>query len=205
MTFLEIVNSMLGRFSESERPNAELWVNLIYGEIWAMESWDFRDAEDDVTVTTGSTVLSGMTADVDDVRGIWNALGERLQPMRARQWNDLYRSMEIDGTTGTPEAYKLVNGIVSVGPPSSETSTDYRMLYRKGFTALVADTDVPALPVAFHWLLSAGALATGQSHNQDPTAALSDPIVARGIEAMRRDFLTDIEIPGEQWGAAAWP
>lgn len=93
-----------------------------------------------------------------------------------------------------------MDGAVSVGPPSNKTSTAYLLEHLRKPILLANDADVPALPTEFHWLLPEMASAIGQRHNQDPTAVLRDATVAPALEAMRRDYLSDAETTGEQWG-----
>lgn len=199
MTFLELQNAVLARFEQSERDNVKRWLNLFYGQVWALERWSFRLGQAYVSVTPGSTAIGLLPDDTGQVTGLLNGRGERLTPLPPDVWNDLYRAMALQAQTGLPEAYTIINGVPQVGPPSSEDSTSYRLEYFKRLTQLAEDDDEPATPDEFDWMLVAGASAIGQTHTQDPTAALQDPVILRALDSMRRDFLTDLRV-SEQWG-----
>jgi hypothetical protein len=70
--------------------------------------------------------------------------------------------------------------------------------------SLSADTDVPAIPFEFHQLLVFGALAIGQSMDNDYSLYLSDDRVQQGLDAMRRRYLVDQRGQLEQWGSYAY-
>lgn len=205
MNFLELQDSVLERFESSFREDAKRWLNLFYGTVWGLERWTFREAEAYVTVTSGSSAVTDLPLDVGPIDDFLDIYGEPLVALPRRQWNRNYRYMVLNGQTGWPEAYTVVNGAISVGPPSNTTSSSFRLEYWKRLTQLVDDDDEAQTPDEFDWLLVAGAMQIGQGHTQDPTAVFQDEAIARGIESLRRDFLSDIRTE-EQWGKlrAGW-
>jgi hypothetical protein len=201
VTFLELQNAVLERFSDANaRPNAKRWINLFGAALYHLESWTFRLATDDVTTAVASIDVTGEVADIDEVIGVWSHVGDRLRPLSPGTFYENYQPGVAVGESGTPEAYTVLDGQLQVGPAASEVAT-YRLLYMRRWTELVEDTDVPDFPAGFHWMLAAGAMAVGQAHSQDPMAALLDPVVSNGVQALRQDYLSDVREVGEQWAA----
>jgi hypothetical protein len=201
MDFMAMQDAVLERFDQDHRADAKQWINLIGAEVYELERWTFRWGTDDFDVTVGSMDTTGEASDIGEVQAVWNSRGAPLVALPVAGFYMNYKPMSVLGQTGLPEAYTVFNGQIQVGPPSGEAAT-YSMLHLRRWTPLVNDTDEPALPSSYHWILVAGASAIGQASKNDPTAALNDPVVARGLEGLRAEYLDDIATV-EQWGAYA--
>lgn len=177
------------RFDESQRGDVQTWINATYWRAWTLEEWTFRYATDAVTVTAGSTAVSGLAADVAIVRSFQRGDGESIDSMEPTDFQRLYNDPRVT-VTGLPEAYTIINGSVFVGPASSETATDYLIVYEKEYTALSADIDIPALPTGCHEdVLVFGAIARGLKTENDFTWQFFQQTADDGIDTLRRGYL----------------
>ncbi len=198
MTFKEIQDAVLSdRFDESQRGDAKHWVNHRYAWIWALEEWNFQYGTDDVTVTSGSQAVTGVTSDLAAVLTLQRSDGTPLVPLSPA---DFYGHYYGSTQTGSPEAFTVVNGAVMVGPTSNETATTYRLVYEKEPTLLVADNDVPAIPAGFHFALVHGGAAEGLKLQNDPTFQAFEQDFQASITAMRRKYLSNVRGTHEQFG-----
>src|SRR5438309_566715 len=131
MTFLQIRQAILtDRFDPSQDGDCKNWVNDAYGYIWGLEEWTFRYATSLVSVTTGSKTVGGLPTDLSVVRSFQRGDGTPLDSLDPVSFDRLYYDARTTWT-GLPEAYKNVNGVLSVGPASSETASDYNLIYEK--------------------------------------------------------------------------
>jgi hypothetical protein len=192
MTFLELQKAVMGtRFDESQRGDIKTWINATYWRAWTLEEWTFRNATDTVSVTAGSTAVSGLASDVLIVRSFQRGDGEDLTSLEPPDWQRLYNDPR-SVVTGLPEAYTVINGAVSVGPASSESASDYLIVYEKEYTALSADADVPALPAGCHEdVLVFGAIARGLKTENDFTWQFFQQTSDDAIDTLRRGYLRD--------------
>lgn len=203
MNFGELQDAVLERFSESERPKAKQWINLFGPMLYYAEDWEWRFAQTGLDIFTDSFAAGGEPDNIGRIIDVWNAQGEPLTAMPPRDFFRAYGGFAVAGVSGKPESYTAFNSNVYIGPASSETA-QYFCVYWLRWVDLLDDDEEPDLPSSFHWLLAAGALAIGQAAVQDPTAAMQDPVVARGLETMRREYLSDVPHANESWPRAAW-
>lgn len=199
MTYRELVDGVLERFDETTRTDAKRWVNAKYAMVWALERWTFKYVSELASVTVSSDALTTTTT-FARIRRLWNSTGDRLIYMSPEHFWAIYHYGKVQGTTGLPESYTVVNDIVALGPVSSETSSNYRIVGLRRFSELSADADTPLLPSEFHWMLIPGAQAHGQALRQDPAATLNEQLFRDGIDSMRRDYLMDVAAEPEFWG-----
>ena len=211
MTFSELQSAVLsGAFNETQRSSVKDWLNYAAGQLWNLESWTFRLAEDAVSVTTDSTAVTGLPTDLGIPTGLWNSDGDPLLYVTPTVWNSSYY-----GATGTglPEVWTIVDGAIRVGPISNETATDYRLAYERAFghyqtgtTTFTAgnmseDGDTPVFPTETHYTLVWWARMLGKAARSDSTAQIDSQLRDEGIEFMRRNYLAGQRAGGEQWGA----
>jgi hypothetical protein len=197
MTFLQIQNEViLTQFNDTQRASIKQWINDRYAEVWGLEDWTFRHAEASATVTASVPAISGVT-DVGIVKGLWRDDGTELKYLPVRDFNGVY--LAPAGQTGSPEAFKVVNGVVTLGPTPG-TSASYTLWYERKLTQLVGDNDVPALPVEYHAMLVDGAVSLGGVRMKDFTYQFTEQRWQNAIQGMRRDYLADVRVPGRQWG-----
>jgi len=193
-------NAVLERFAENDRPNVKRWLNLAGALIWDSASWTFKKGEATLTSTVGDNNLTGEPSDLGAVVGIWTIRGERLAYYAPAAFHDFYRESLATGVQASPESYTVSSVGLQVGPLAAANENLF-LLYEKHYTNLSGDSDVSAIPPAYHWVQVAAAMSIGQSNQQDPTGSLQDNVVAQGIASMRREYLVAVKDAPEFWGA----
>lgn len=209
-TFLELQTDVMGdRFVESQRGDVMRWINSIYWQVWNLEEWTFRYATANVTVTAGSKTVTNLPSDLGPVRLLQRGDGVALTYMEPADFNRLYNDPR-NSYTGLPEAYTVINGVISVGPASSETASDYLLEYEKEYTKLVNDGDVPLLPDGcLSDILVAGPVALGQKEQNDFTWQFLFQTFQDGLDGLRRGYLVNARdayqsMPADPLGASWW-
>lgn len=187
-------NVLLDRFPASVRARARLSVNNRLMHLWNMESWTFKYATANPTTSTTSAALDGMPSDFGTVEDLWNENGDRLPDITPREYYDLY----LTGGPGTPEAYTVINGQVLIGPAPVSAVT-WTMFYEKRLTLLDAETDIPAIPAECHPSLIHGARAELLAAYNDPTASDQEQQWQLDLDAMRRQYLSDVAGEPSRW------
>jgi hypothetical protein len=198
MTFSDLVGEVRSlRFDSSMDASIKQWINQAYATVWNADEWTFKYATSAVTVTTGSTQVSGLPADFGIALGLWRADGYPLRWMTPKDYDNLYYGA-LD--TGAPTFFTIINGSIFVGPTSNETSASYNLLYEKRLTPLTADADEPAIPAQHHYLLVTGALSLGLALVNDFTYQFMEGKFQEGIQDMRKEWLNDQRGDVAQWG-----
>lgn len=193
MTFKQIVDATLsGGFAESQRADAKNWVNFRYTWMWDIADWTFAQGTATVTVTNGA-VTSGMPTDFVTALAIFSSDGTPLVPFAEyRDFAELYIGTASAGAV-LAEAFTVLGSTISIGPTSS--SGTYTLVYQKGPTPLVNDTDVPAIPAGYHLALVHGAKAEGFKLNAVPSMADAfDADFQAAITAMRSRYLRNLDV-----------
>lgn len=213
MTFKEIQDAVLTRrFKETQRADAKTWINHRYWWIWALEDWTFTEGEALISTTAGSMTLSGLPTDIRTVRALLRQDGE---PLKYLPWDDFYRTYYGTGTApSAPQHWTRVAGTYYVGPAADITSAAYKLVYRKEYTKLVADGDIPALPEGSHLALVHGGGAEGRKLESDPMYLAFDQDFNATVDILRVNYLVDQRGDNRQWPAynpavptvqAGWP
>jgi hypothetical protein len=189
VTFAEIVTEITSiRFNGNYTASAKTWVNLNYGYVWNAADWTFKSGTDPVGTTTGSPILTGLPTDFGKVQYLYTDTGIPLSYMTPMEYEAQFYSST---STGTPTNYTVINGVVLLGPTPNATSGTYLLVYSKGFTALVADADVPALPVEYHYILVHGGLRTGLVTQNDFTYAQQQEQFQMLLQSMTDTYTQD--------------
>lgn len=198
MTFEEIVSEVESlRFDSNMSGSIQRWVNDRYAALWNADEWIFKYAQTPVTVTTGSSNVTGLPSNFGIALGLWRADGFPLRWIPPIAYFNLYEGAT---DTGSPNFYTIIDQSILVGPVSNETSSSYTLFYEKRLTSLVNDSDVPAIPEQHHYLLVYGALALGLALVNDFTFQFMDEKWQQGIAEMRQEWLNDQRGSVAQWG-----
>lgn len=152
LTFKAAQDAVLERFNSGRRPAAKEWLRYVHAQIWGLEEWTFKQAASLVTVTAGSSTVTGLPGNVGVVHLLQNAQGA---PLTYRDRRDFYRLHYGETSQAVPYDFTLTGAgqavQVTVGPISSETSSAYQLLheYDPGFYPSTTLTDsMTTLPVA---------------------------------------------------------
>lgn len=201
MTFLELQNATMNdRFDESQRGDVKNWINSRYWQLWNEEEWSFRYATDLVSVTSGSQTVGSLPTDFGDVRSLQRGDGTTLASLDPVSFNRTYYDARAV-YSGLPEAYTVVDGVVSVGPASSETATDYQLVYEREYTKLVLDAAIPEIPEGAELALVYGASAMGLQLQNDYTWQFQETLYQGELATMRRSYLRDRRDSNAQYAA----
>lgn len=196
MTLGDILDAILfKRFTSSFRPRAKQAVNSRYGHLWALEDWTFKFATVNPETTADSQQLGNLPLDFGVPLYLWDENGAKLDYLNT---DVFYNAYLPDNSTGSPEAWTVVNEEILLGPTPASDAT-YTMHYRKRLSPLVNEGDVPAIPAAFHLALVHGGRAELKAAFDDPTATADEAQWQLDIEAMRREWLADAEGQPDTW------
>jgi hypothetical protein len=163
LTFKQAQDTVLERFNDGSRSKCKEWLNYVLGQVWGLEEWTFKRAVATVTVTAGSTAVTGLPADIGIVRLLQNAQGGKLT---YREWDEFM--LRHYGETGSviPYDFTLIGTGAGcqmyVGPPSSETSSAYQVLYERerGYYPSTTLNGTAALPTGTITVASTAAAPT---------------------------------------------
>lgn len=198
MTFKNIQDAVISdRFDETQRADVKNWINAVYGTILTAEDWTFLVTKSLVTVTAGSSTVTNLPTNLGVVLRLSRADGGALNFLSPQQFADAYYG---ETATGIPADYTVVNGVVSVGPISSETSALYQLEHEKEGTALSADADLPILPALSHMVLVFGAAIMGLQLSADPSWQGLQPQYDGLYQGLRRRYLASQRDGGRQLG-----
>lgn len=186
-TFLELQNLVIsGRFSPNDRTDVKAWINARGSRIWTSIRWQFQPvAEVALPLTLNSNkVLVPATMRV--VEAIYNDQGDELERITRDELFAKFKPGYIVGSTSgdRPTHYAVVNRTIYLGPMANAAyaySCSGMLVWGHddgagNFVAgdMVADTDKPYWPDNHHYVLVAGAKATGTKLRNDPTYPAMD-------------------------------
>lgn len=154
LTYKDAQDLVLERFNEDRRPACKEWLNYVLGQIWNLEEWTFKQAITPVTVTAGSSSVTGLPGNVGVVHLLQNAQG---MPLDYKDWREFQIHHYGDTGQQVPYDFTVVGSgsplvQVLVGPISSETSALYQLLheYERGFypsTTVASDVTLPSATI----------------------------------------------------------
>ena len=209
LNFLALQDAVLGRRfpASSERQNAKRWLATAYADVWAAEDWTFkRVSRQNITFVAGDSTPA-MPADFGDAIELYDDMGTPLLRLSQEEFEDDYADVLVQGQTGSPEAYTVVNRQIEVAPiPGAVT---YKLSYTRalchkesdGTTITTGfmdeDSDYPMWD-DHHSVLIPRATALGLIELNDPTWEPLQMEFERQLERMKRD-LQQVR-PAQQWG-----
>lgn len=197
MTLAEILDDvLLGRFGASVRQRAKRAVNNRFAHLWNLEQWTWKFATANPTTVADTAALDTMPSDFGVVLDLWDENGDRLPDITPREYYDRY----LVASSGTPEAYTVIDGCVLVGPTPAAAAT-WTLLHEKRLTLLDEETDTPDMPAEFHLALVHGARAELLAIYNDPTAPDIEALWALDLDALRRGYLSDVAGEPSVWPA----
>lgn len=195
MTSAELLDLILLDFEPALRSRALAALNNRYAHLWNLEDWTFRYSTVNPTTAANTLALAGLPADFGVVVNLWNELGDRLAYVTGREFYDRY----LPTVYGQPEAFTVTNGQILLGPIPIAVTT-WTLHYRKRLTLLADGIDVPAIPAEYHLALVHGARAELLA-TYDPDGGAMEQLWQLDIQAMAREYLSDVEGEPAEWGA----
>ena len=191
MQFSDLYNEVITiRFNNNFVSQAKNWVNLRYAEVWNANEWTFRYTTANPTVTGGTQTLGGLPTAVQRVSYLYDDQGSPLSYLTPMEF---FKTFYPSSTQSAQQAsyYTVVNGTVYLGPTPSASSSSYLLVYEQKVTPMVNDTDIPAIPVEYHYMLVHGALATGLALQNDFTYAQQEEMFQEMLQSMTNAYTSD--------------
>jgi hypothetical protein len=211
MTFAEIYGEVItARFKSSQTASAKRWVNMREGQIWAAAEWPWKIVSAaDVTATTSTPTLD---SSVHSPLAVYDDIGNELEYMIAKDFDEIYIPRGIQNTRGRPEAFKWNNNVLTLGDyPDHSYALKYTYLRKQSHYAsgaivtvgaMSADSDYPLFDSHWHEVLTIGALSTGLKVENDPTWEALEQEFSMMVAAMIDHYLPAIAVAGNmQYGA----
>jgi len=201
LTYGDILDAVLdGRFESDStiRNQAGRLVNKRYAQLVALEDWTFRYTTAAVTVTANSRAVTNLPDDLQAVHGLYDDTGI---PMNYLAPQAFYDNFQGDTGTGAASYYTVDNGAVFVGPTPSTSASTWLLLYRRKALPLSSDGDTPIVPLEHRYILVHGGRADLLLLNQDASWLDEEQAWQAGVEAMRRDYLSDAVGEFAMWPA----
>lgn len=204
MTYDEIVTHVIqARFKEGQREKVQRWVQRRYSLVWVMADWPWRRVGPTAVAVTASDSTPPMPSDIHRPMAVYNERGELLVAMTAEAFDARYLTQIVEGTLGTPEAWKWEDGVLTLAPTPQASGTfqltyERRIAHRSSTDVLTdgvmdADTDLPVWSNrSFDYLLVPGAIATGLKEENDPTWRDLEEESRGIIDEMREFYLPSL-------------
>lgn len=211
---LSLVSQIIGtRFDSSQ--DAVPWLQAAYVIVWNAAPWLFRTVEQTNLAVTASDDTPTMPTDFGRSLSVYDQNGDQLAPLDPDTFDLVYRESKRQGLTDAPEAFKVVNRTLVLGPTPNLTTT-FTVSYTRRCVALTsggttvvggmtADTDVPFWDPAHHLVLVPRAAMIGLGLEEDPHGTGLQRDYAEQLDAMISE-LTPEDVGGEtqQFGRDTW-
>lgn len=195
LTYVAIQNAVLANaFDEIRRADAQTWIQGRHAWLWDAEQWEFRKAKASLVFTVNQQQVASPPTDLRHPLAVYDSNGNPLRDLTPRDFLDRY----VATTSGTPEAYTLLNGALLIGPIGDGTTGT--ILYEKSKPMLVNDSDTTGLPDAYDLALVHGAKAEGFKLSNIPLWQGFDDDFTAYYNAMKRDYLAGIRSGSRQFG-----
>lgn len=197
MTFADIQDEVItARFNAGQRASVKRWINYRYSWVWGHAEWPFKKLGPTNLSITAADQTPTPPADLHRVIRLWDDLGQPVRWLEPERFDLAYESHDY---TGRPSDFKVVNGVLTVGP-TPDASYTYHITYEKALTELSADGDEPAFPDRYHYLLVMGAISTGLKLENDPTWQPLEQEFIEAVSAMAEDLLPPDHTGNLQYG-----
>lgn len=201
MNFLEIQNAVkLDRFNESQRAAIKDAINSRYGRLWALEPWSFKRALVSHSLSVDEDEFTLADVGLQKVEGIWSDLPSdfsRLysdRPEFALDWSD--------ANGGTSAAFTLIGNTIRMDRPVV-SATELQILGELLWEPLVADGDIPLIPLEYHYALVQGAAADLLLREADPTWQSEEKQYTDQVNEMRVAYMSNQRMARSAY--PSWP
>lgn len=189
----------------AEQTSQDEWLRAAYEWVWAQTDWSFKKIDDDsVSVTAGDSTPTPPTY-FGMFRHLTNENGVLIPRLDEKDFDEQYRPGALESQRGTPEACKVVNRVITLGPVPSASATFYLAHDAKVFHLasdgstrdggyLDADTDIPAWGYPdgdHHMILVYHAGMVAHALRSNPAAVTMQDLRDDALEAMLEEYHRD--------------
>lgn len=217
MNFLAIRTEIITKFDISVDASVKKWVNLFESELWEAAPWRFKRVPAVVFDVTAGLSRCPMTsngvaiADFENAIRVYDNFGNRLEPMSSDVFDDAYMPAIVQGVTGPPEAFKVENGVICLGPTPS-ASAKFNVPYTRKLSSLTslgavqlgpmtADTDTPIWDANHHMIHVWGGMRMGMRTESDLSYIGIDDLYSEAFSAMQEALTEDDGGMNREYGA----
>jgi hypothetical protein len=184
----------------TKRADAKTWVANRHAMLWGAAPWTFKQKSGPIVFTANAQQAAIAAADMHAVYAVYDSKGCPLRGERdIRRFFDDYNTLLLP-SSGSPEAYTVVNGQVLVGPVGDGSTG--QIVYQMSKPTLTADADPTGLPDGFDLALVFGARAVGYAlNNAGAMAGEYEQMFDAQVAALANDWLDVVLETGGQSGA----
>ena len=213
MTFQQIMLECIDlRFGTTDvRPTqVKRAINAAYAHVWNAADWSFkRVAAANLTVTSGDETPTVPT-DFGKSRAVFDQFGSQLEYLPATEFEADYMVGTI--TSGSPEAYTIIDRQVYLGPRPGTAAT-FKLSYDRRIchlatgsvvtpSPMTVDTDVPLWGPEHHYILVPATFIVGADGRGLPATPSDQAEYDRQLAAMKNDLIGTMVGEPVFWGAA---
>jgi hypothetical protein len=163
---LDELQAAVKRFGFDDSDPLTTWLNAALYDFTTAENWTFLEAVVTPQTTAGEDNLI-LPSDLDVVHTMREV--NTIPPLTYLS-RILWESQIVDPTaTGLPTHYTLIGLNTALLWPVPDAGYNIRVFYHKNVPELVGDTDIPAIPVKYHFALvqRAASIALQAENNED--------------------------------------
>jgi hypothetical protein len=206
MTFEEMATEMVvDRFGINKRSRCERWLNHRMAMVWAHAEWPFKKAEREVAAVDADGELT-MPSTFRRMLAVEGSDENWISYVNPAEFRAMY-SFDNTESSSHPTVYTVSNGTAFVRPKGT---SEVRIAYERRMCHLASglyvagpmddDDDEPVWDSEFHYLLVAGATATGLKTENDPTWESLEGEYQMGLAAMKEEYLPPDGVVNRQYG-----
>jgi hypothetical protein len=197
MNYLAIQTAVIGnRFDSSQLTDIKTWIQTTYTRIWEVEdAWNFKQMGPVALAIVSGNQVPVLPADFADVEDVYDDKGYRLTYFSPEEFDESDLSLAVNATVAKPNAYKLVNGKITVSPKPDAAYT-FQLTYERAISSKVAagtdqlgqmtaDTDLPLWDANHHEVIVLGAQVLGLATESDLTGFMLQDQFDRSLAAMQ--------------------
>jgi hypothetical protein len=201
MTFKEIQDAvLLDRFNETQRAAIKFAINSRYGRVWAQEPWAFKRVWVDHSLSAGEDSFTLADVGLQTVEAVFTDLPSSYRRMYSDRPELARDTASVNA--GVTAAFSLVGDTIILDR-SISAATDFQVLGHLAWTPLVDDTDVPLLPLEYHFALVTGAAADMLLRESDPTWQGEEKSYNDQVQEMQKAYMS--QQPMARSAYPAWP
>lgn len=216
-TFLDIYTEVITRFDTAVLSSVKSWVNQAELEVWGSAEWQFKKRNAVPVSVVGGRQQIGLATDPNPmpldfmyVDRLYNAQGDRLSGLPEDVFDDRYQPYVAQGISQYPEAFKVVDDGIYLGPPPSNSDI-YQLAYSRVLSSktgagavqigpMTLDTDTPYWP-RHRMVLVWGAMRIGQKVESDLSYISVEDLYTKALDAMIDDLEVDEGGMNREFGA----
>lgn len=171
------------------------------GWVWAHADWPWKRVDKAALAVTANDATPSLPGPYKEALQVFDEIGVELEALESREFDRRYQPGVTDGQTAHPEAFKIENGVLTLGP-TPDASYTFALSYKRGlfhYESAVAtaggmdsDTDTPFIPDEQHQMVIVHRARTLKLAEQnDPSAVTESQLAEQALAAMVEDYIPE--------------